>query len=100
MAPAQPPLPACLYFPFQDDAGIHNSNLISESDVGFAAPLTTQRAGTITDCAFPRGGPASATGPSGTASAEVIVVWGSFRPVKLSHDCWAPSCRTDIPTST
>src|SRR5688500_11677761 len=53
IAPAQPPLPACMYFPFQLAAGSQTSILISESFVGRATAFTTQRAGTSIGGAFP-----------------------------------------------
>jgi hypothetical protein len=74
MAPAQPPFPPCLNFPFQPAAGSQTSNLISESEVGLAVPFTTQRAGAMMVGAFARKGPGTANGPSGIMAEEVMVV--------------------------
>ncbi len=49
MDPAQPPLPRCMYLPFQASrGGSHKVKSISESDVGRATPLTSQCRGTVT----------------------------------------------------
>jgi hypothetical protein len=71
IAPAHPPFPPCLNFPFHPAAGSQTSNLISESLVGLEVPFTTQRAGTVT--VLPPGDPAIATGPSDIIVDEVII---------------------------
>ncbi len=47
MLPAQPPLPTPWNLPFQPEAGIHTSTLMSESDEGVSVALTRQKAGTL-----------------------------------------------------
>src|SRR5687768_2939483 len=53
IVPAQPPLPLCIYLPFQLADGSQTSSLISESVVGRAMAFTIQRAGTLIGGAFP-----------------------------------------------
>src|ERR1700676_5172648 len=45
MDPAQPPLPTAMNLPFQPDAGIQTSTLMSESVEGFMLAATRQNAG-------------------------------------------------------
>src|SRR5580692_1842994 len=73
--PAQPPLPACRYLPFQPESGSQSSNLISESLVGRAVAWMAQCAGMFDVAA--------------AVVAALTVVWDSFRLVRLSHVCCA-----------
>ena len=45
IAPAKPPLPGTTNLPFQPDAGIHSSILMSESRLGLIDAATRQNAG-------------------------------------------------------
>src|SRR5580704_4981673 len=79
-------------FPFQPDAGIQTSILMSESRDGFSVAATRQNAGRpLTACtkAVGAGGPPEAMGivnaPASTARASVIVVFGSASDARLSQ---------------
>src|SRR4249920_1664665 len=75
IVPAQPPLPACMYLPFQLAAGSQSSILISESEVGRAVAFTIQRAGrAIVACPVPL-----ETVPAGSETADVTSTFASFR---------------------
>ena len=109
MTPPAPPFPVPSSFPFQASAaGNHTSILMFDSGVGFSVATTRQNAGTVSDggaaparaCA-----PGSVNGPAGTAVADVIVVSGSARLVRLSHvagaaDATAPAADTNTTTRT
>src|ERR1700674_2127723 len=94
MAPLNAPLPTAWNLPFQPDAGIQTSILISESEDGFSDAATRQNAGRSrkvcaaggTDAAAPPAGIGSVNAPEPTACASVIVALGSFSVAKLSHD--------------
>src|SRR5580704_10014485 len=82
-------------FPFQPDAGIQTSILMSESVDGFSVAATRQNAGRpLTACtkAVGAGVPPAAMGivnaRASTTRASVIVVFGSASDAKLSH-VWA-----------
>src|SRR5215510_12601475 len=87
MFPFQPPLPTASNFPFQLDAGIHTSILMSESGVGFTVAAMRQKAGRSANCAPPPRPPppAGANAPAATVCASVIVVSASFREDRLSQ---------------
>src|ERR1700693_622070 len=86
-------------FPFQADAGIQTSILMSESEDGFSVAATRQNAGrSLTACAKAVGGgvPPAVMGivsaPASTVCASVIVVFGSASDARLSHawpSAWA-----------
>src|SRR5437773_1312296 len=91
MAPPHPPFPTAWNFPFQPEAGIQTSILMSESLVGLSVAATRQNAGRLLNaspCAAPR--PPSAAGginePAATDSASEIVVLGSACELRLSHE--------------
>src|SRR6266571_7329663 len=92
MVPAHPPLPTAWNLPFQPDAGIQTSILMSESLDGFSAAATRQNAGRLRKACTaagrgavpPTGGGVNA--PASTAVANVIVVPGSVSDARLSHD--------------
>src|SRR5436190_3213830 len=87
-------------FRFQFASGSHSSNPISESATGRITPATRQNAGKSAsattgwpprgpgDHGPPRYGSGRRNPPAATRSANVIVVSGSFRACKPSHD-WA-----------
>src|SRR5215831_12637256 len=87
MFPFQPPLPTTSNLPFQLDAGIHTSILMSESFVGFTVTATRQNAGRSADALPPPRPPpfAGVKAPAATACADVIVVSASFSEARLSH---------------
>src|SRR6185295_422096 len=91
MAPPHPPFPTARNLPFQPDAGIQTSILMSESLVGLSVAATRQNAGKSLNgslCAAPR--PPGAWGitnePAATDSASEIVVLGSACALRLSHE--------------
>src|ERR1035437_3148357 len=93
MTPAQPPLPTDWSLPFQPDAGIHTSILISESVEGVNVAVTRQNAGRRLNCAAegcpPVSAPpgaGSAKAPAATLFADVIFVPGGERLARLSQD--------------
>src|ERR1700681_204831 len=92
MEPRQALLPTAMNFPFQPDAGIQTSILMSESVDGFSVAATRQNAGRpLTACTKAVGGgvPPAAMGivnaPTSTARASVIVMFGSASDARLSH---------------
>src|SRR5690348_9428127 len=80
MDPASPPLPTATILWFHV-FGIHNSIRTSFSIVA----ATRQKAGTWM-VLFPRP-PGTANGPAATATADVIVIEGSFNEARLSQLC-------------
>src|SRR5712691_6638369 len=91
MVPAHPPLPTAWNLPFQPDAGIQASILMSESLDGFSVAATQQNAGRLRNAATGRAAvpPAGAGGmnaPASTTFASVIVAVGSVSDARLSHD--------------
>src|SRR6516162_306024 len=90
MLPFQPPLPVASNLPFQLGAGIQTSILMSESGVGFSVAAIRQNAGRSPNGFSPprpaRPPPAGLSAPAATASAVVILAFGRFSEVRLSHD--------------
>src|SRR2546426_8052355 len=93
MTPAHPPLPTAWNLPFQPDAGIQTSILMSESLDGFSVAATRQNPGRSRKAcaaagaaAAPTAGIGGVNAPGSTPCASVIVVLGSVRDAKLSHD--------------
>src|SRR6266705_1114861 len=93
MVPAHPPLPTPWNLPFQPDAGIQTSILMSESLDGFRVAATRQNAGRLRKaCAAAGRGAAPPTGaggvnsPASTAFANVIAAPGRVRDARVSHD--------------
>src|SRR5215469_14700992 len=85
MLPANPPLPTPSYFPFHPEAGIQTSSLMSDSFAGLISATTRQNAGSSLNAAGC--GPAGASNaPAATTCAELMVVSGSLRPVRRSHE--------------
>src|SRR5215510_1867573 len=86
ISPAQPPLPRPMNLPFHPDAGIHSSNLMSESLVGLISAATRQNAGKLSNR-----GPGKLPGlsgvnlPAGSAFASVMVVSGKVSVASISH---------------
>src|SRR5215469_8446386 len=86
ISPDQPPFPMPMNLPFQPEAGIQTSNLMSESGVGLTSTATRQNAGRLVN-----GGPGILVGlggvnvPAGSTLARVMVVSGSARVARLSH---------------
>ena len=72
--------------PFHPDAGIHSSNLMSESFVGLISAATRQNAGKLSS-----GRPGKLPGlsgvnlPAASAFATVMVVLGSMSMARLSQ---------------
>jgi hypothetical protein len=94
-------------FPFQPDAGIQTSILMSESVDGFNLAATRQNAGRpLAACTKAVGGgvPPAAMGivsaPASTARASVIVVFGSTKDARLSHVWPAAWAATAAATSS
>src|SRR5215831_16861427 len=85
MLPAKPPLPTPWYLPFQPATGIHTSILMSESLAGLISAVTRQRAGASLNTAGFGAGLGSSNAPAATTCADVMVVSGSLRALKLSH---------------
>src|SRR5690242_16750350 len=92
MVPAHAPLPTDCRFPFHRfsgaPSGSHTSILISESATGASVAATRQNAGRLrNDCGcLPLGaGRGEVNAPAATVSAMVMVVFFSFRAVRLSH---------------
>src|SRR6202049_3150350 len=107
MEPLKPPLPTAMNFPFQPDACIQTSILMSESVDGFSVAATRQNAGrSLTACtkAVGAGVPPAAMGivnaPASTARASVIVVFGSASDARLSHVWPAAWVATGAATSS
>src|SRR5579862_2949204 len=103
--PPSPPLPVPRNFPFQPEAGIQTSILISESLVGRDVAETRQNAGRslkLDPRAPGKGGgvPAgSVNSPAPTDCASVTVVCGIASDFRLSHvaaqrGTWASASRT------
>src|SRR6266576_4660348 len=90
MTPPHPPFPTAWNFPFQPDAGIQTSTLMSESLVGLSVAATRQNAGRFLNgslCAAPPPCVAGVTNaPMATDSAIEIVVLGSASDLRLSHE--------------
>src|SRR5215472_14420572 len=84
ISPDQPPFPMPMNLPFQPDAGIHTSNLMSESFVGLISPATRQNAGRLST-----GGPGKSMGqvnvPAGWDLAKTIVVSRSASAARFSQ---------------
>src|SRR5580704_19467770 len=95
-----PPLPTPINLPFQLEAGIQTSNLISESVEGLVTAATRQKAGrslAATRIMPPRApgdgkGDAGVNAPAKTIWAKVIVVFGSLSEIRLSQGVAAISC--------
>jgi hypothetical protein len=94
-------------FPFQPDAGIQTSILMSESVDGFSVAATRQNAGRpLAACTKVAGAgvPPAAIGivnaPASTARASVIVVFGSASDARLSHVWPAAWAATGAATSS
>src|SRR5712691_5892200 len=99
MTPAHPPLPTAWNFPFQPDAGIQTSILMSESLDGFSVAATRQKGGRPAKGPRPGAGPrprasgaVERPGPAGgvncpaaTSCAIVIEVPGTASAARLSH---------------
>src|SRR5262245_50213316 len=83
--PFQPPLPTIRNLPFQLDAGSHSSILMSESAVGLSVAATRQNAGRSANGLPPPRPPGCENAPAATASAAVIVAFGSAADARLSH---------------
>src|SRR5215467_5158572 len=69
---------------------------MSESLAGFTSAVTRQNAGTSLNGAMPAAPPGSAKAPSATAWADVIVVSGSLRPLRLSHEAGFSAAHTRV----
>ena len=95
-----PPLPTPINFPFQLEAGIQTSNLISESVEGLVITATRQKAGRSLAATLvmpPREsgdgkGDGGVNAPAETIWAKVIVVFGSLSAIRLSQAVAAVSC--------
>src|SRR5438046_2705092 len=88
MVPAHPPLPTAWNLPFQPDAGIQTSILMSESLVGFSVAATRQNAGSALNAAPGPRPPRAAGGvnsPAPTGCASVMVVSGNASDARLSQ---------------
>src|SRR6202167_4136421 len=87
MLPAQAPFPTDSSLPFQLEAGIQTSTLMSESLVGLRVAATRQIAGK-----FPKFGPAGKVScPAPTACASVTVACGRDRLARFSQEVAASS---------
>src|SRR5947199_3332232 len=89
MAPLHPPFPAAWNAPFQPDAGIQTSILISESAEGLMVAATRHNAGSVPSAVARAGGGVDAGSvslPASTASAVVIVVFGSLNDCRASQE--------------
>src|SRR5205814_541809 len=87
----QPPFPLASNFPFHPEAGSHSSIFISESLVGLSVAATRQNAGSSLNAAFgslprPRPVAGAENAPAATGCAKVIVVSGSAKEARLSHE--------------
>src|ERR1700677_421247 len=106
MLPAQAPFPTDSSLPFQLDAGIQTSTLMSESLVGFRVAATRQIAGKFPK--FGAGNPGNVgTAPVGkvscpapTACANVTVACGRARLARVSQDGAASSGQETATTTT
>src|SRR5688500_5611936 len=88
MLPLKAPLPTAWYLPFQPDAGIQTSILMSESLEGFSVTATRQN-GCSFAAAFPPWAaplPGCVNPPAATDWASVMVAFGSVRDESASHD--------------
>src|SRR5436190_5226243 len=92
MPPLHPPFPTASNFIFQFVDGSHTSILMSESFDGFSVAATRQNSGRLRNALAgpppaPRapGTAGSVNAPAATGSASVMVVFGSFKPVRLSQ---------------
>src|SRR5262245_55140264 len=86
MLPLQPPLPTAWNLPFQPEAGIQTSILMSESADGLSVAATRQNAGrSLNDGGEPLAGikPGKLKAPAATGSARVMVVSGRGREARL-----------------
>src|SRR4029077_7039190 len=90
MNPAQPPLPTDWSLWFHPETGSQTSTLMSESLEGFNVAATRQNAGSLpySDPPAPTDsfGPGGMNSPAATLCADVIVVFGCEREVRLSQD--------------
>src|SRR5438552_2526143 len=93
MNPAQPPFPLPTNLPFQPEAGIQTSILISESALGFNVTATRQNAGKSLYGGRPSiwaddigTGLAGVNAPAATDCAKVIVASGRESEARLSHE--------------
>src|SRR5207248_6464060 len=87
--PLNAPLPTAWNFPFQFEAGIQSSILMSESLDGFSVAAIRQNAcGTAAPRPAPPGG---TNAPASIAWASVIVALGSASDASPSHDVTALS---------
>ena len=95
-----PPLPTPINLPFQLEAGIQTSNLISESAEGLVTAATRQKGGrslAATMVMPPRKpgdgkGDGGVNAPAETIWTTVIVVFGSLSAIRLSQAVAAVSC--------
>src|SRR6266705_3036012 len=99
MVPAHPPLPTAWNLPFQPDAGIQTSILMSESLVGFSVAATRQNAGSALNAA--PGPPRAAGGvnsPGPIGCANVMVVSGNVSDARLSQVAAAAGTESAVAT--
>src|SRR6266850_6213851 len=89
IAPLNAPLPTAWNLPFQPDAGIHTSILISESGVGFSVAPTRQNAGSARKPSAALPGPGGVNVPASTACANAIVAFGSASIDRVPHEALA-----------
>src|SRR5712692_4895671 len=88
MLPLQPPLPTAWNLPFQPEAGIQISILMSESVVGLRVAATRQKAGrSLNDAggALAGCGAGALNAPAATGSARVMVVSGRVSEARFSQ---------------
>src|SRR6476646_2945540 len=87
MLPAHAPLPTACSLPFQPEAGIQTSILMSESLDGVSVAATRQKGGRAVNGVPPR--PARPFGavnwPAPTVCASVTDTWGCENVDRLSH---------------
>src|SRR5579864_378738 len=86
MLPANPPFPTPWYFPFHPLPGNQTSIFMSESLAGLSSMMTRQKAGRSLIAGAPGMPPGASNPPAATDCADVMVVSGSFRLLRLSHD--------------
>src|SRR5579872_4541061 len=93
MLPAHPPLPIDCSLPFQPDAGIQISILISESLEGARVAVTRQKAGRVANWVntgrAPIPNPPASGGVKAAAAttfADMIVVFNNLMEARLSQD--------------
>src|SRR6185436_14557425 len=84
MMPPAPPLPVPRNLPFQVSAGGSQTSIrMFDSGVGLSVAATRQKAGTVIAGALALA--FGLNGPAATASAVVMVVSCSLRPLSASH---------------